>query len=141
MRIHEVVKKRRTVSVVSIGVIAVVAYAFWVPNWIARRHVTQILLSDQADDIQLAALQPYVRLGDSSEAVARRLSPKPSDVHRRTRPVYHIYGLNGVSLDLAIHVDGTIVGIGRNIYGDDSGPVWLAGHIDKLYESSETQSK
>ncbi|CAN0493059.1 unnamed protein product, partial [Discosporangium mesarthrocarpum] len=112
---------------VCIGVIAIAAYAFWVPNWIARRHVTQILLSNKADDIQLAALQPYVQLGDSSASVARKLSPKPSDMRRRTRPAFHSYGLNGVNLELAILADGTIVGIGRYIHGGGTnGPVWLA---------------
>lgn len=122
--------------------VAIAAYALWpAKNALARYRVTQILLSDTSPAEQLAALKPYVQLEDSYLAVAARLHSRPDTARQPERPTYHALGLGGVNLELAIRTDGTIAGIGRNVYDRDTdGTVWLAGHGDKWWESSLTQS-
>jgi hypothetical protein len=135
--------KTKVTAVLVCLAVAIAAYALWpAKNGLARKRVTQILLSDTSPAAQLAALKPYVQLGDSYLAVAAGLHPQPDTAKQgRERPKYHSLGLGGVNLELAIRTDGTIAGIGRFIYDRDTdGTVWLAGHGDKWWESLVTQS-
>jgi hypothetical protein len=97
--------------------------------------VTQILFSDISSDAQLAALKPYVKLGDSYVVVAARLNQNVAAAQQTLRrPTYYSIGLDGVNLELALRTDGTVAGIGRYIHGQEkNGPVWLAGHGEKWW--------
>lgn len=119
--------------------VAICAFAFWpAKNAFARYRVKQILLSDTTSAEQIAALKPYVQIGDSYFAVAARLAPKPETASKRfIRPTEFALGLGGVNLALAIRTDGTIAGIGRYRHDRDlDGTVWFAGYGEKWWDTT-----
>ena len=114
-------------GLLTVATVIVVAWFLWpAPNTLARYRVRNILLSDRTPDEMLTALRPYVKLGDSSLAVAQRLSPTPHKAKEATQATDLGYGLEGVNLQLLIRRDGRIAAIGRYVHGKPGGVEWFA---------------
>jgi hypothetical protein len=103
-----------------------IVFTFWYePNAVARARIKWILLSESAPQQQLEGLKPFVQVGENIAAVNKRIAPRPDVPIQIRRPTQHAYGLGGANLELAYRADGTIVGIGRTIYGRNEATVWL----------------
>jgi hypothetical protein len=96
-----------------------------VPNDRARAEIRSILHSNATSHEQLAALKPYVKIGDHISVVNKRIAPRPDVPMDVDRPTYHSYGLGTANLELAIRSDGIVLGIGRHVYDRDDGETWL----------------
>ena len=108
---------------------ALLIYCLWPSgNWYARRQLRVELMSlSTSPNEKLERLGRFVKIGDHIDTVRKKLTVPPTSemkgVHRNT---YWSLGLDGVNLELAIAANGRVVGIGRDIWGQDVEPVWYA---------------
>ena len=104
-------------------------YSLWPSgNWYARRQLRAELMSvSNSPDEKLERLGRFVKVGDHIDAVRKKLTDPPtSEMNGVDRNTYWSLGLDGVNRELAIAANGRVVGIGRDIWGQDHDPEWYA---------------
>ena len=103
------------------------AIYFWPTGESQPAHEIRTILTNDSLTAaeQIEQLAPFVRVGDNLQTVQQRIlnnSKRKWKVDRRTE---FGVGLGGVNLTMLVESDGRVLAIGKHIYEDDDGTVWL----------------
>jgi hypothetical protein len=113
-----------------IGIVSVaIAAQLWPSNWYARARVRDILLKSAPPEQLVAELEPYLKIGDTYDAVQHRLGPQPSKYKPLTdNTTWSLQVGKDVGLVVDMIASGEVVSIGRYRAGIDKSRIeWLAG--------------
>jgi hypothetical protein len=115
------------ILIISVGLL-VFAAQFWPENWYARAQVRDILIKSSPPEELLAELGPYIKVGDSYDAIYDRLAPRPSSCKPLTENTQWCLQVGKeVGLVVAMRASGEVVGIGRYRAGIQKNRIeWLA---------------
>jgi hypothetical protein len=126
-RLRKLNQKKVWHLLIGIGLVAIAAQ-FWPENWYARSQVRDILIKSAPPQDLLAELQPYIKVGDTYDAVHYRLAPQPYEYKPITNnTTWSLQVGKDVGLVVAMRASGEVVGIGRYRAGFDKSRIeWLA---------------